>query len=334
MQSLTTGVAIASQTTKGVAATTGFQRGRYTLSRSVPQFDYAEYLNEHSGVHQRASTRQSPSERIAVRIPVRLQGALYPNSAGAILRGLGYAATTTDQTTHKRHAFTKATVDAAVYASMLHAIGEGSGRFERKMRDIRFTNFQLEADRRTLQLSVDGMGIEDAISTGTETTTTEVSAKIMPTQGVLTWGTQALGTPRGHTFTISRPVDEEDQKLHTFGLDGLPEMGWEVTGTLRGLDLDLNFYKKLVWGGTSGIGPSAINVIDSLTFSYASPGNIPTASSPYLFQVAMTKVELILTNFEAAGNNVIRADVDYRMIDDLAAQPMTITVDNTIASYA
>jgi len=44
-------------------------------------------------------------------------------------------------------------------------------------------------------------------------------------------------------------------------------------------------------------------------------------------------VAVTLANFQASGNNVVRADVAWRMIDDAVNSPLTVTLANEVASY-
>lgn len=333
MLSNTARVAFAKQAAKATPATVGFHTMFATVSASAPEYEYVENENYHPGIHARASTQNAAPVRIAYRIPVSCTFWMHPNGIVPMLIGMGFLDTPSDQTTYTRHTMVKADVDDALYLSMLHRIGEGTGAFERKISAVRGTQLTISAARNQLQCAFTGMGLSEATSVGTETITAEDVEPLLPTKGSLTWGALALGTPREHNITIARPVDEEDHLLHAFGRNDSPETGFSISGEMRGLDLSFDFYKKLVWGGTSGTGASEAIVTDSLTIIYFSANNISGAAVPFKFSLALTKVEARIGNFQASGNNIIRADVSWRMIDDSASAPATILVENDVASY-
>lgn len=333
MNSLTARFALAVQAQKGTGATTGFHAMRLSRSQLMPTFEYEDALNEHSGVHQRASTRTSTPDRISKLANVSGTGLLYPAGIGVLLTGMGFNDTTTDNTTYKTHAFTKANADAAKWLSAMQAVGTGAGRFERKAIDVRLTSLTLAASRQNIQVTFEGMGLDVVESAGTETVTSEPNVRLLPTAGTLTWGSQALGIPREHTITIARPVEQDDQKLHSFGRAGADETGFEVTGQMRGLDLSETLYNKLVYGGASGTAMSEVCVTDGLTFSFESAVNINGASVPYRIEFDIAKADIRFTNFEAQGNNIVRADVDWYMIDDASTAPITVEVDNGVTAY-
>lgn len=331
--SLVARLAVGVQSGKGVGATTNFHGLRLTRSSVLPVPDLEEALNEHSGVHQRASNRQSTADRVGFRHNISLEGFLYPNGIGALLVGTGFNPTTTDKTTYKSHAFVKANVDAAKYLSFMHALGAGASRFERKVTDARLTQLQLTATRQNIRVSATGLGISEGAAAGTETVAAEPNVRILPVTGSMTFGALALGESREHTITITRPVDEDDQKQHSAGRADVPETGFEINGELRDLDLSFNTYKKLVWGGTGGTGPSLVTVTDTFSVSWESASDISGATEPYSLTMALLKAEFRLSNFEAQGNDTVRCDATYHMIDDSASAPVTFTLDNGVTSY-
>lgn len=333
MLSNTARVAFAKQSTKATAATTGFHTYFATESNSMPEQEYDDAENYHPGIHTRASSQNAIPYKTAVSVPVSASFRVHPNGIVPLLIGLGFDITSTDQTTYKRHVATKADVDDVLYLSMLHRVGEGTGAFERKIRAVRGTQLVLTATRKQLNATFQGVGIDEATSAGTETITAEEVTPLLPTKGAFAWGAQALGTPREHTITVARPVDMDDHTLHAFSRNDFPETGFALTGAARGVDMTYDTYKKLLWGGTSGTGLVEAIVTDSLGFTFQSASNISGAAVPFKWQFALTKVEARLMNFRAAGNNIIRGDVNWRMIDDSASAPVTMTVENSVAGY-
>lgn len=326
-------VAFAKQTTLNTASTTGFYTLFASRSSSTPAPDRVANENRHPGIHQRASSQNALPYRTAWSIPINVDFDVHPSALPTLFIGMGFGVTTSDQTTYKRHTIVKSDVDDVIYMSMLHRFGEGSGAFERLIEDVRGTQLVFNASGAGLTASLTAMGISEAAAAGTETVNAENVEPILPTKGSLTWGAQDLGVPREHVVTIARPVDTNDQKVHSFGRADFPEIGFAMSGQMRGLDLSYNFYKKLRWGGTSGTGLAEAIVTDSLSFNWLSANNISGAAVPFKLSIALTKVEIELMNFEAAGAGVVRGDVNWTMIDDVSGAPVTILVENAIASY-
>lgn len=331
---LTARMAVAIQSAKGTPATTGFHTLRSMRSQSIVQFEEEGALNEHSGVHSRSSSRQSVPDRVGQRVNFNFSGLLYPNAIGVLLSGIGFNASTTDNTTHKSHAFTKANADAAKYITLMQRLLTGTAAFERKVQDVRLTQLQLAANRQNISLSAQGIGLDEANSAGTETIAAEAAFRIIPPTGSLGFGALALGNPREHTITITRPVDEDDQKNHAFGRADLPETGFEINGEMMGLDLSLALYNKLNRGSAGGTALSPLTVTDSLTVKWTSASDISGASVPYSLQFAFTKCVFRFTNVEAQGEGIVRADVNYSMVDDVSGAPVTITLVNGVAAYS
>lgn len=335
MSSLAARLAVAVQASKGTAATTGFHAMRSRMSETPPEFVYEEARDEHGGAHTRASTRQSTPSRISFMVPANTDGLLYPNAIGVLLIGAGLNVNTVNNTTYYTHTFTKSNVDAAKWLSVLHRVGVGADQFERKIKDVRLTQLTLTSTRENITLATQMTGIDEAASTGSETVTSESNNRIIPPTGTLTYGALALGLPRAHTITLTRPVDVTDQKQHTYGLADLPETGFEINGVLEGVDMPFNTYKKLAWGGTSGTAPSMPAVTDSLTVRWESAALIAGAVVPFSFQMALTKAEFRLAGSpRAQGSDIVRCNINYAMIDDVAGAPVTFTLINSVTAYS
>jgi hypothetical protein len=334
MQSLTARIALAKQSAKGSAASTGFHIFKANQSATNPRFDYQENQNYHIGVHQRASTQQARAIRTSVINTFGMSFAVWPAALPRVWQGVGFGVSSANNTTYYTHTITKADVDAALYLTSLHAIGEDTDRFERRLTDLRLTSLEFAASPGALSGTVSGFGITEAASAGNESiVTAETAGPLIPGTGSLAWGALNLGSPRQHTVTIERPVDEQDQKVHAFGRADLPETGFAVRGTMTGLDMSYGTYKKLAWGGTSGTGPDDAIVTDSLTFSYESAAVISGAAVPYSMQIAVTLAEIRITDFEARDNNIVRCNLQWTMIDESASAPVTVTIKNFTASY-
>lgn len=331
MQSLTTRIAIARQAVKGTAATTGFHTMYARMSQMTPAFDRIEQQNFHPGLHQRASTQNARPVRIAYTVPVQIDFEVHPSSLPVLLIGLGFTDSAFDNTGYYTHTFTKANVGAAVYLTAMQALGEGAGRFERRVHSIRGTQLTITADRSGLMGSFRGIGLGEVIAAGTETVTAEVAFPLLPTKGQLAWDSGGYGTPRRHVITIDRPVEEDDQLNHEFGRNDLSETGFGVSGEMTGIDLTLARYTELFWGG--GASPAEPIITNGLDFTFASASNIASEAVPYSLNFDVALAELNGPPFGAQDANIVRGNLTWTMIDEVATAPLEVTVVNTIASY-
>lgn len=333
MQSQAARLALAIQAAKGTGVTTGYTGLITTLSRLLPEFRYAEFPNEHGIGNERSTTNKTQRDKASIIYRLRAEGGAYPHALGMYLVGLGFTPTTTGTTLYT-HVFRKASNANAKYLSALHSIGEGAGRFHRRVRDVRLTNLQIQADNERLGMQVDGVGLWEEPSTGAETVAVPATVRYLPSTGSFAWDTiTVLGTPRGHTITVARPVDENDQLQHAFGLNDAEESGFSLTGQMTGVTMSKATYDLLVLNNTTS--PSTVTITDGLTFNYESGGVISGQAVPYSWEFDIRKCDVTIGNFEASANNTIRCDINWQMIDDdPVLDPVTITVVDTKASYA
>jgi len=441
--SLTAGVAFAAQSLKGTAATTNFIRARAGMSSAIPRFDLVESLDEHTGIHERPTRRQSIPIRTGVLIDIAARCGLYPDCIGYALLMAGFKVSTTPtsaasevqlvtitgtptggtftltfgtETTgtiaynaaaadvqtalraltgigatgvgvtgsaggpytctfagslanknvaqmtasatgltggtdpavtvttstpgtaaYYTHVFTLADRDEVGWASMLHALGEGTARFERKITDCRWSQLDIKASRRNITWEGKGLGLSEAASAGTEVIVADTNALISMAAGSWSMTSDSvslIASPRGHDFSIAQGLAEDDPTLHTTTRADLPLTGTDITGVLRGIDLDYATYRKLMWGGTSGTGPSLVVPEATMSWTYQSPGNMTDCSLPYLMTTAIDTATVSMGNFEASGNELVRFDASYQMQDRSSSAPITITLRNLRSSYA
>jgi hypothetical protein len=335
MLATTSRIVLGAQSTKGTPAEDALFVFRANQSAVNPRFDMQDNVNYHEGIHQRGSSQRARPARTSAVQTFSAGFLVWPTALPVAFLGLGFVDDPTDNTTYYSHALTKADVDAALYLTALHAIGEDSARFERRLTDLRLTSLEIAGSPGVLTATISGLALTEDAALGTETITTETAGPLIPGTGSLAWGSSlALGEPRAHTVTFERPVDEQDQKMHSFTRADLPETGFSVRGTMTGLDMSYGTYKKLAWGGTSGTGPDDAIVTASLTFSYESANDMAGGSSlPYGLTIAVATAEIRLTDFEARDNNIVRCNAQWTMIDEASGAPVTVTVNNLTASY-
>lgn len=236
------------------------------------------------------------------------------------------------------HAGTIANRDEAKWLTAIHSYGEGAEKFELRATDARIEQLVIEANTRGVMCTFAGLGIKEDAAAGTETGSLENEAMILPSQGACTINIE--GQPfttslRGLRFLVSNPTDKNEQNLFALERSDLPSTGIECGFSAQGLDLSRDVYKRLNWGGLSGIGPVANAVQGDITFRFQSAEKIPTDAVPWQFEVTIPRCEFRMGNFQARGRDLIRFDLAGLMVDDenSFAHPITLRLINTVASY-
>ncbi|MFO7634741.1 MAG: hypothetical protein R6W76_19480, partial [Caldilinea sp.] len=127
--SLTSYLALRTQSAKGTAATTGLISGRFLTSGGGPQYDYIETMYEHfRGASNRPTTRKTRAQRSSYIVPFAAKGNLYPVLLGELMRGIGFGIATTgvgEPATHYSHVATVGARDAMPWISGLMGRGDG-----------------------------------------------------------------------------------------------------------------------------------------------------------------------------------------------------------------
>ncbi|MCA1806942.1 MAG: hypothetical protein LC687_03660, partial [Actinobacteria bacterium] len=176
-----------------------------------------------------------------------------------------------------------------------------------------------------------GMALEESKAAGTETVATPITSEFSSMLGSLTWGSLVeQSIPREHVININRPLDTDDARLHSAGLNGLDETSFSIDGVMRGIVLTRASYEELMYDATDVL--SLAPIFDSLTFKFQTPDMI-TGAVPYSVQFALPVVEVRLDSFEARDNNSVLVDLSWRMIDESSAQPVVITLVDTVSTY-
>ena len=342
--SLTTRIGFSPQTAKGAYVTTGVQLARASSADTMPEFDYIENENHMLGIHERSTSAQSVPERSSVSVPVDYEIYAYPLSLPYMLFGIGFVpgtpATVSGVTTHP---FTKSNAGDAPYITNYIRMGTGAGRWTRQVRDVRFSQLVLNLQRgQGSTIRATGMGLsETGIAEGGYTVNNELNTQFVPFLGGLLWNTTVgsdynFGLPREHTITIDRPIEMDDQLIHEYARNDNQEMSFSMMGEMRGMDFNVDIYNELFYGGVGTINGAELSVtpvLSGLTMELNTSQNIPSATSPFKFIMQIMKAEIRALNFRAQGNDVIRCDIRWRMIDDALTPPVRIEVANNVPTY-
>ena len=236
------------------------------------------------------------------------------------------------------HTFTPAERCHTGWLSMLHALGDCGDRWERRTVDMRLSALNLDATPAGIVCTTTGLGLTIGVAAGSETVTAETNARINSGSGsfsILKDALQLVGAPRGHALSIANALAKDEQGLHTFYRADLSQVGLDITGTLRNLDMTYAIYRHLRWGSLTGTIPTAVEIEAALDWNWVSPGNMGTGDQafPYKLQVAIPVAVVRMGNFEAAGADLIRFDATYQMQDRATTAPCTISLTNLTADY-
>ena len=240
------------------------------------------------------------------------------------------------------HAFTLPAADSEGWLTAYDMIGETSG-FDKIVKDIRLSQLQITADNTGLVVNATGLGLGEADAAGTETFTAEVDAAISQANGSFTLSAAAgdgasditaatMGTPRGSVLTIDNPLDDSEQQLHSFARATLSPTGKAISGTLSGLVHSENLYKEFTWGGSGGTAPVIAIPNSQLTWTWNSPGFI-TGAIPYSLTALIPNAQMMMQPFDIAASGSVLFDVNWTMLDNISAAPITFTLTNTNNSY-
>lgn len=347
--SLTTRLAFTPQTVKGTYPTTLVQATRAISLESVPEMEYVENESHMLGIHERSTAAQSVPERSSVMVPLDFEVGAYPYSLAMLLFGIGMVqgapVTATGVTTHK---FVKSNVSDAPYVTTYIRMGTGAAenKFSRQIKDCRFNQLVFSMQRgQGVQVRGTGMGLnETIIADAGYTVKPEADTEFMPFLGGMLWDTTTggsysdfnFGIPREHNITFDRAYEPDDQILHQFYRNDNQEMSFGLTGQMRGLELTLDFYNELLYGGVAvptSASMSAATVLTGLTIEMNTNRPIPTSTTPFKFILNIPKVEMRIGRFQAQNNQIIRADAQWKMIDDALTPPVRIELVNDIPSY-
>lgn len=342
--SLTTRIGFVPQTVKGTYATTGVQLARGGSAETMPEFDYIENENHMLGVHERSTSAQSIPERSSVRVPLNYEIYAYPLATAMMLFGIGFVpgtgVTASGITTHK---MVKSNAGDAPYITNYLRMGTGANKWTRQIQDVRLSQAVLTLARnQSPTWRAVGMGLkETGIAEGGYTVNAEATTQFLPFLGGMLWNLAVgsdydFGLPREHVITFDRPIEEDDQLIHQYARNDNQEMSFSVMGEMRGMEFSPLVYNELFYNGVGSMNGASLStapLISGLTMELNTSQNIPSAAAPYKFILNIPKCEIRALNFRAQGNDLIRCDIRWRMIDDAAAPPIRIELTNNVASY-
>ena len=328
---------VGKQAAKGTPINTGLICGMLRQSGFNVDFDELDDQPEHgcrTVSVDRATAHKTATDRAGYVVRGNLRGYLYPRMIGMMLVGAGFKpTTTTPEAGVYQHVFKIAERADYKWLTVLSKIGSRM----RRASDARIASLAIEASARGLNWNAALLAIAEGTAPGSETGTDEALTKILPSTGSLTimdGATEIVNTATdsllGLTLNINNPLDDADQGLFTFRRADLQQQGMDITGAVTGLELDYaTYYDLLVYNG--GSSPAASVAQLDIEYTWESAVEFVTGV-PYSLAVELPGAEVTLGDFLAEGNNVVRWDFNYRMVDD-TTDPITITLINDVATY-
>lgn len=319
------------QASKGTAAT-AYKTALATISGANARFDERQQLLEHPG-----SSSSIPWETKAVRartgylVPVNATFVLYPRFIGKVLHGF-CGVSSVNNTTHYTHTFTPSTNANLAWLTAMHKF-VGSSDLERKILDVRMTQLNIDASTEFIQCQFQGTGLSEGLAAGTETKVAEIETEISPYSGSIAWEAASLTLTseiRGAQVQITQTFDENDRVLFSSTRTGLPRQRLNITGTVRGVDVDADTYeayKTIKYGGTSGTAPSLTPSTGPLVLTFQSQSNISGAAVPYKLIINMPKVQWDFETPNSQNDDIVRLDATFTLVGD-SSPAVTITLVN------
>ena len=327
---------VGKQSAKGTGINTGLICGMLTQSGFNVDFDELEDLQEHgcrTVSVDRATVKKSATDRAGYIVRGNLRGYLYPKMIGMMLLGAGFKPTTSTVTAGVySHVFKLAERADYSWLTVLSKLGSVT----RRAVDCRINSLAIEANTRGINWTAGLLGLTTGTAPGSETGSDEALVKMLPGEGtlslvdgattILASGTDVI---QGLNMNIANPLDDADQSVFVFTRADLQQQGVDVTGKLNGLEVDYDIYTLLHYG--DGTTPSPSVKVLSLDWKWESAVEFVT-SYPYSLRVQVPQAEFTLDDFEANGNNIVRWDTTWRMVDNVT-DPITVTLVNGTASY-
>jgi len=343
--SLTSYLALKTQSAKGTPATADLISGRFLTSGGGPQYDYIETMYEHfRGASSRPTTRKTRAQRSSYIVPFAAQGNLYPVLLGELLRSIGFGVTSVATEAgepaapiYYTHTGVVGERDAMPWLTGMMGRGDGAGLWERKFVDGRLEMLQIQGGPRGLMLGFAGSALREVTPVGTETFVSEATELLVPSVGSATisiGGSAFTGPVRGLQFQIQNELDKNEQRLFAFERGDLQNMGFDCALQLMQIDVDKTLYQYFHQNKADTSGPAAASIPGSLSFTFQSANNISAeAAVPYSIAVTIPSVEMRIGAIQSQRNQLIRTDLAALMVDDVTT-PITVTLINDHASYA
>lgn len=334
---------VGQQTAKGAAAT-NLVCGIMQMSGLNSTKDVIDKGGEHGCTTgpDRATLHKSKTTYNSYLVNGSFRGFLYPDLIGYLILGAGFNVVTTAGSgatlgTYS-HVFTLAARATVPWLTVESQVGAKV----RQAKDARVNRLTFTANAQGFRYDGTFQALFEGEAPGTgETTVNEETVDILATRGSMSMNYDPDGTPvtmtageqEGFTLVINNPLDTDQQKLFVFGRGDLPQNGLDVTGTVEGMNVDYLNYERIQAGVVGGDTPTDLCAIAAMDVTFQSGKTIAATAIPYSIRFELPHSEVMISDFQAEGINLVEWTFPYRMVDDNAS-PIRITLVNKYPSYA
>lgn len=314
-----------------------------SVSMPGDPYDYIDNQGQSRGIHNRASLQQSLPSISGFLSRITGQSGLYMNGLVAMLYAMGFSKTGEPTGTNPyTWELVKDDVCDARWSSFFLSTptcddANNTHVIKKLMWQARMTQLVLNLSTTGGNISWTGAALREGVSATPTTMRNDSLFSLSPVTGLLSFpsilgassGGEIINAPMSHTITINRPVEEDDQKMHTLWRGGAVESGFEIMGSMTGLDMTMELYTFLVLTGGAGTVPGTAIRTSPMQLILTDGQSSNTQS----LQIDITKAQCTFSGFTASGADKVRCNVDWKAVDDTAADPVTFTVINSADDY-
>lgn len=337
--SLESWFAIGTQSAKGTAATTLYKT-LATVSNLAPIYEFRDDRSEHPAANSVwvRSANQTVTGSLA---GARVTFALRPKFIVPVLHAFGYQSTATDNTTYYSHAVTQGTNANHKWMTVAWNVADSDGAFVTRGVDMRGTSLSIEASTEEIICTAEFRGLTVEPMSGSPTYVDEQADEIVPWEGArttLTAGVSGSTYPivervRGVTINITNTLREDDKALWEPTRTTLGRESHDVSYSFTGINMSDSMYEAAFYGADAGTATTLSPIVGDINLSWESTDNISGAATPYKFEIDTPNVQwqFDANSAEANGTDIITIDGTANVIG--TGTPVTISVDNNVASY-
>lgn len=331
--------AVGVQSAKGTAATTLYKT-LATVSGLDPQFDIRDDRAEHpaaSSVWARAAYQTMTGYLGTGQVTF----ALRPKFIVPILMGMGYQNTPTNNTTYYTHTLVQGTNANHKWITCAWSLPDSDGAIVTRAVDCRVSSLSIAASTEEIICTAEIRGLTIEPMAGSPTYVDEQIDEIVPWLGART--TMTLGVSgsaysiiervRGVTMNFTNTLREDDKALWEATRTTLARETHDLTYDVTGINVSDSIYEAITYGSNGGTSVSTAVRTGDINLEWESADNISGAAVPYRFEIDTPTVQWVPSagSIQANGSDIITVDVTANVIG--TGTPVTINVDNNVASY-
>ena len=331
--------AIGIQSSKGTAATTLY-KGLATVSALEPIVSYRDNRTEHPAAAS-VWLRTGYQTITNVLSGARVTFALRPKMIVPVLQAFGYQVSTADNTTYYTHTLTQGTNAQHKWATIAWSVPDSDGAFVTRGVDMRGTTLSIEVSTDEIICTAEFRGLTIEPMSGSPTYVTEQTDEMVPWLGARTTMSAGISGStysiveriRGMTINVENVLREDDRALWEPTQTTLSRESHDVNYSLTDINMSDSVYEALVYGSNGGTSVSTAVRTGDINVYWESADNISGAATPYRFSIDTPAVQVIYDegSAEANGTDIMTVSATANVIG--TGTPVSIEVDNNVASY-